>query len=223
PGGGLDLEKAQLHQRELEEGVGSHQLSFTILNQSGEGIIQHLSSADGAILQEKLVSLNKRWGAIKAVVMERQQRLKEENPALSEYRRKKNDEFTIWLEQAASVIRVNPALDNKEKLNALKAFNKDLGTQSEKVEWLNRAAPDMLALKFLSAQDREKLSTRLRTINISWAQVSREVPENIKDLERGLYYPTYTTQPLMPTFPPVQKMVLVSSASEFPGVAKHVV
>ncbi|XP_077342532.1 utrophin isoform X4 [Lithobates pipiens] len=222
PGGGYNLEKAQLHQQELEEGVSSHQLSFTILNQSGEGIIQHLSSADGVFLQEKLASLNKRWGAIKSEVMERQQRLKEENPALSEYRRKM-DEFIIWLEQAASVTRVNPALDNKEKLNTLKALNKDLGTQSEKVEWLNCAAPDILALKCLGAQDREKLSTRLRTININWTQLSREVPENINDLERGLYYPTYTTQPLLTTFPPVQKMVLVSSASEFPGVAKHVV
>lgn len=222
PGGALDIEKAQLHQRELEEGVSSHQLSFTILNQSGEGIIQHLSSADGLFLQEKLVSLNTRWGAIKSEVMERQQRLKEENHALSEYKRKM-DEFTIWLEQATSMIRVNPALDNKEKLNALKALNKDLGTESGKVEWLNHAAPDILALKCLSAQDREKLSSRLRTLNISWTQVSREVPENIKDLEKVLHYPTYTTQPVLPTYPAVQKMVLVSSASEFPGVAKHVV
>ncbi|KAM5163774.1 utrophin isoform 3-T3 [Mantella aurantiaca] len=221
PGGGLDLEKAQLHQRELEEGVGSHQLSFTILNQSGEGIIQHLSPADGVFLREKLASLNRRWGAIKSEVMKRQQRLKEENPALSEYRRRM-DEFTIWLEQATSVIRVNPAVDNKEKLHALQALNKDLGTQSEKVEWLNRAAPDMLTLKCLSVQDREKLSARLRAINISWTQVSREVPENVKDLERVLYYPTYTSQPVLPTYPVVQKMVLVSSASEFPEVAKHV-
>ncbi|XP_018411868.1 PREDICTED: utrophin-like [Nanorana parkeri] len=222
PGGALDLEKAQFHQRELEEGVSSHQLSFTILNQSGEGIIQHLSSADGVFLQEKLASLNKRWGAIKSGVMERQQRLKEENSALSEYRRKM-DEFTIWLEQTTSMIRVNPALDNKEKLSALKALNKDLGMQSEKVEWLNRAAPDMLALKCLSTQDREKLSARLRTLNISWTQVSREVPENIKGLEKDLYYPTYTPEPVLPTYPAVQKMVLVSSASEFPGVVKQAV
>ncbi|XP_068088193.1 utrophin isoform X3 [Hyperolius riggenbachi] len=221
PGGTLDVEKAQLHQRELEEGVSSHQLSFTILNQSGEGIIQHLSTADGEFLQDRLATLNKRWGAIKSEVMERQQRLKEESPALSDYKRQM-EEFTIWLEQATNVMRVNPTLDNEEKLLALKALNKDVEVQSEKVEWLNRAAPDILTLKNLSAPDRDNLSARLRAINVSWTQVSKEVPENIKDLERVLYYPTYAAQPVLSTYPAVQKLVLVSSASEFPGEPKHV-
>lgn len=30
-------------------------------------------------------------------------------------------------------------------------------------------------------------------------QVSRQVPENINDLERVLYYPTYTSQPVLPS------------------------
>ncbi|XP_069625224.1 utrophin isoform X1 [Ranitomeya imitator] len=220
-GGNLDLEKAQIHQRELEEGISTQQLSFTILNQSGEGIIQHLSATDGQFLQEKLTSLNRRWSAIKFEVMDRQQRLKEESPALTEYKRKL-DEFTVWLDQATNVLRVNPTLDNEERLSEIKAVSKELRVQSDRAEWLNRTAPDILAMKRLSAQDREKLSSRLRTINVTWTQVSREVPEKIKDLEEVLYYPTYATQTVLPTtFPAVQKMVLVSSASEYPGVSKH--
>ncbi|XP_040285503.1 utrophin isoform X2 [Bufo bufo] len=218
--GVLDLEKAHVHQRELEEGISSHQLSFTILNQSGEGIIQHLSAADGQFLQEKLSSLNRRWSTIKFEVMDRQQRLKEESPALTDYKRKL-DEFTIWLDQATNVLRVSSALDNEERLNEVKVLSKDLEIQSNRAEWLNRTAPDILAMKRLNAQDREKLSSRLRTININWAQVSREVPEKIKDLEQVLYYPTYATQSVLPiTFPAVQKMVLVSS--EYPGMTKNV-
>lgn len=221
-GGILDLEKAQVHQRELEEGISTYQLSFTILNQSGEGIIQHLSATDGQLLQEKLSSLNRHWNAIKFEVMDRQQSLKEESPALSDYKRKL-DEFTVWMDQATNVLRMNPALDNEEKLNELKAISRELEIQSDKAEWLNRTAPDILAMKRLSAQDREKLSSRLRTININWTQVSRDVPEKIKDLEHALYYPTYATQSVLPTtFPAVQKLVLVSSASEYPGMTKHV-
>ncbi|XP_069810343.1 utrophin isoform X2 [Dendropsophus ebraccatus] len=222
PGGAVDLDKAQLHQRELEEGVGTHQLSFTILNQSGEGIIQHLSPTDGQFLQEKLSSLNRRWSNIKFEVMDRQQRLKEESPAISDYKRKV-DELTVWLDQAADVLRVNPPLDNAERLNELKALSKELEMQSDKAEWLNRTAPDILAMKRLSAPDREKLSSRLRALNITWSQVSREVPEKIRGLEEALYYPVYATQSVLPTtFPAVQKMVLVSSASEYPGMTKHV-
>ncbi|XP_075718952.1 utrophin isoform X4 [Rhinoderma darwinii] len=221
-GGILDLEKAQVHQRELEEGISTQQLSFTILNQSGEGIIQHLSATDGQFLQEKLSSLNRRWSAIKFEVMERQLRLKEEIPALTDYKRKL-DEFTVWLDQATNVLRQNPALESEERLNEIKALRTELEIQNDKAEWLNRTAPEILAMKRLGAQDREKLTSRLRTINMNWAQMSREVPEQIKDLEQVVYFPTYATQTVLPTtFPSVQKMVLVSSASEYTGTTKHV-
>ncbi|XP_063774009.1 utrophin isoform X3 [Pseudophryne corroboree] len=221
PGGSLDLERAQIHQRELEEGIGSHQLSFTILTQSGQGIIQQLSYSDGEILQEKLAHLNDHWGAIKAEVMERQQRLKEESPALSDYKRKM-EEFAIWLEQTSNMIRVNHALGNEERLHELKALSNELETQSERVEWLNRAAPDMLAQKSLSAQERDKLSARLQTINMNWTRVSREVPERVEDLEQVSYYPNFAAQAVLPNYPAVQKLVLVSSSSEFLGGTKPV-
>ncbi|KAM9317369.1 utrophin [Gastrophryne carolinensis] len=220
PGGALDLEKAELYQRKLEEGFNSHQLSFTILNQSGEGIIQHLSTSDGVLLREKLASLNKRWGAIKSEVMERQQRLQEESPVVTEYNRRM-DEFTTWFEQTTSVMRAHPALDSEQKLQTLKALQKDLEVQSEKVEWLNRTAADMLTLKCLSSQDRDKILARLKTINVNWTQVSREVPENIKDLENASYYPTYAVQPMSSAHPMVQKIVLVSSAPHFADMPKY--
>uniref|UniRef100_A0A5F8G5S2 Utrophin n=1 Tax=Monodelphis domestica TaxID=13616 RepID=A0A5F8G5S2_MONDO len=52
----------------------SHQPSFSSLNQTGEDIIQKLSTADGSFLQDKLAGLNKRWNSIMTEVMERQQR-----------------------------------------------------------------------------------------------------------------------------------------------------
>uniref|UniRef100_A0A8C3T7G1 Utrophin n=1 Tax=Chelydra serpentina TaxID=8475 RepID=A0A8C3T7G1_CHESE len=55
---------------ELEEGVSSHQTSFSTLNRTGEGIIQKLSTTDGSFLQEKLAGLNKRWKAITAEICE---------------------------------------------------------------------------------------------------------------------------------------------------------
>lgn len=42
PGGSLDLEKARIHQQELEEGISSHRPSFAALNRTGDGIVQKL-------------------------------------------------------------------------------------------------------------------------------------------------------------------------------------
>uniref|UniRef100_A0A8C5WLA7 Utrophin n=1 Tax=Leptobrachium leishanense TaxID=445787 RepID=A0A8C5WLA7_9ANUR len=218
PGGTLNLEKAQIHQRELEEGVSTQQLNFTILNQSGEGILQHLSATDGDFLQEKLTGLNKRWGAVKAEVMDRQQRLKGENPAISDYK-KKMDEFVFWLERTSNATWMKPGLDNEERLTELKVMNVEMESQSEKIEWLNRAAPDIMAQKSLSPQEREQLSARLRTINVNWAQVSRDVPEKVKELEGLLYYPSYAAQTALHR--KNINVVLVSSASEIPVFPKH--
>ncbi|XP_075452708.1 utrophin isoform X3 [Ascaphus truei] len=220
PGGTLNVEKVQVHQRELEEGVSRNQLSFTILNQSGEGILQHLSATDGDFLQEKLAGLNKRWGAVKAEVLERQQRLKGESAAFNDYK-KKMDECVYWLERTTNAVRGNPALGDEERLQELKAVAKEMEKQSERVEWLNRTGPEMLAQKSFSPQKRETLSATLRTIHFNWTQVSREVPEKVKDLEERLYYPSYATQPALSTFPAVQKVVLVTSASEIPASAQH--
>uniref|UniRef100_A0A4W3HNI6 Utrophin n=1 Tax=Callorhinchus milii TaxID=7868 RepID=A0A4W3HNI6_CALMI len=64
----LDLEKAKMHQQELEEGLISHQPIHAAMNATGTNIIQQLSTADASLLQEKLNGLNKRWRAISAEV-----------------------------------------------------------------------------------------------------------------------------------------------------------
>uniref|UniRef100_A0A7N4PXW9 Utrophin n=1 Tax=Sarcophilus harrisii TaxID=9305 RepID=A0A7N4PXW9_SARHA len=48
---------------ELEEIISSHQPSVSSLNQTGEAIIQKLSSSDQKFLQDKVSGLNKRWNS----------------------------------------------------------------------------------------------------------------------------------------------------------------
>ncbi|XP_018118490.1 utrophin isoform X1 [Xenopus laevis] len=220
PSGNLDLSKAKLHQRELEEAVSSHQLSFTILNQSGEGIVQHLSPADGEFLQEKLAGLNKRWSAVKAEVMDRQNRLKADNTELNDFN-KKMDEFVMWLEKTTNVSQGTPTLDKEERLQELKVLTIEMEQQSERLDWLTHTGSDMMAHGNVSPQERENLNSRLRTINMNWTQVSRELQEKVKDLEESSYYPSYETQATLPSYTPVQHMVLVSSASEVPSLAAY--
>uniref|UniRef100_A0A8C3TBK2 Utrophin n=1 Tax=Chelydra serpentina TaxID=8475 RepID=A0A8C3TBK2_CHESE len=92
---------------ELEEGVSSHQTSFSTLNRTGEGIIQKLSTTDGSFLQEKLAGLNKRWKAITAEI-------------LMDYR-KKLDEFCCWLENVENSLEMRPTFNHEENLRELKA------------------------------------------------------------------------------------------------------
>ncbi|KAF7254186.1 Utrophin, partial [Varanus komodoensis] len=120
PDGRLDIETARIHQQELEEGVSSHQTSFLILNRTGEGIIQKLSTTDGSFLKEKLAGLNKRWKAITAEVMERQQRLKGEDQQLIDFTRKL-EEFSCWLENIENAQGEKPSISHEENLQELMA------------------------------------------------------------------------------------------------------
>ncbi|XP_018120690.2 utrophin isoform X2 [Xenopus laevis] len=220
PSGNLDLGIAKLHQRDLEEAMSCHQLSFTILNQSGEGIVHHLSPADGEFLQEKLTGLNKRWIAVEAEVMDRQNRLKAANTELNDFN-KKMDEIVIWLEKTTNVTQGTPTLNKEERMQELKVLTIEMEKQSEKLDWLNHTGADMMARVNVNPQERERLNYRLRTINMNWTQVSRDLLEKIKDLEESLYYSSYETQATLPSYTPIQQVVLVSSASEVPSLAAH--
>ncbi|XP_056200132.1 utrophin isoform X4 [Falco biarmicus] len=212
PDGSLDLQTAGLHQQELEEGVSSHQTSVSALNKTGEGIIQKLSATDGSFLQEKLAGLNRRWKAITVEVMDRQQRLKGENQQLIEYR-KKLDELRCWLENTENALDTRYTFDHEENLQELQVLSEEMEVQGDKLEWLNRTEPEVLLDKNVDLQEKDKLSDCLRSLNVRWNKVFREVPDRVRELEAFVGQSHLVTQ-AKPSG--VQKVVLVSSSLEIP-------
>ncbi|XP_040455463.1 utrophin isoform X4 [Falco naumanni] len=212
PDGSLDLQTAGLHQQELEEGVSSHQTSVSALNKTGEGIIQKLSATDGSFLQEKLAGLNRRWKAITVEVMDRQQRLKGENQQLIEYR-KKLDELRCWLENTENALDTRYTFDHEENLQELQVLSEEMEVQGDKLEWLNRTEREVLLDKNVDLQEKDKLSDCLRSLNVRWNKVFREVPDRVRELEAFVGQSHLVTQ-AKPSG--VQKVVLVSSSLEIP-------
>ncbi|XP_061480028.1 utrophin isoform X2 [Rhineura floridana] len=207
--GSLNIETARIHQQELEEGVSSHQTSFLTLNRTGEGIVQKLSVTDGSFLKEKLAGLNKRWKAITAEVMERQHRLKGENQQLLDFTRKL-EEFSCWLENVENAQEDKPIISREENLKELLSLIEEMDIQGEKLKWLNRNEPMVVSNKSVGPQERENISHRLRTLNIKWKKVLRELPNRVRELETHIHQ-----LHLVPSgYPVLQKMVLVSSAPE---------
>ncbi|XP_032999821.1 utrophin isoform X2 [Lacerta agilis] len=211
--GGLDLEMAKIHQQELEEGVSSHQTSFSTLNRTGEGIVQKLSTTDGSFLKEKLAGLNNRWKAITAEVMERQQRLKGENQPLLDFTRNL-DEFSCWLENIENAQGEKPTISHEENLKELMGLIEEMDMQGEKLKWLNKNEPELISNKSIGPRERENISDRLRTLNIKWKKVFREAPNRARELEAHVHQLHLVPQTMPPGYPVLQKMVLVSSASE---------
>ncbi|XP_032538254.1 utrophin isoform X4 [Chiroxiphia lanceolata] len=212
PDGNLELQRAGLHQQELEEGVSSHQTSVSALNRTGEGIIQKLSATDGSFLKDKLAGLNRRWKAITTEVMDRQQRLKGENQQLIEYR-KKLDELRCWLENAENALDTRFTFDHGENLQELKVLNEEMEVQGDKLEWLNRTEPDVLLDKNVDLQEKDQLSSCLQSLNVRWNKVFREVPDRVRELEAFVGKSRVVTQ----TKPSdIQKVVLASSSLEVP-------
>ncbi|XP_029818752.1 utrophin isoform X2 [Manacus vitellinus] len=212
PDGNLELQRAGLHQQELEEGVSSHQTSVSALNRTGEGIIQKLSATDGSFLQDKLAGLNRRWKAVTTEVMDRQQRLKGENQQLIEYR-KKLDELRCWLENAENALDTRFTFDHGENLQELKVLSEEMEVQGDKLEWLNRTEPDVLLDKNVDLQEKDQLSGCLQSLNVRWNKVFREVPDRVRELEAFVGQSRLVTQ----TKPSdIQKVVLASSSLEIP-------
>eukprot|EP00075_Anas_platyrhynchos_P020844 XP_027310097.1 utrophin isoform X1 [Anas platyrhynchos] len=212
PDGSLDLQTAGLHQQELEEGVSSHQTSVSALNRTGEGIIQKLSATDGSFLQEKLAGLNRRWKAITAEVMDRQQRLKGENQQLIDYR-KKLDELRCWLENAENALDTRFTFNHEENLRELQVLNEEMEVQGDKLEWLNRTEPEVILDKNVSLQEKNKLSDSLQSLNVRWNKVFREVPDRLREL-KAFVGQTHLVSQTKPS--DVQKVVLLSSSMEIP-------
>ncbi|XP_019509286.1 PREDICTED: utrophin [Hipposideros armiger] len=212
PDGGLDLEKARIHQQELEEGISSHQPSFAALNRTGDMIVQKLSPTDGSFLKDKLAGLNERWSAIIAEAKARRPRLKGESKQVMEYR-KRLDEIICWLTKAENAVLKRSTPELEENLQELTCLTQEMDVQGEKLKWLNRTELDMLSDKSLSLHERENISENLRTINSTWNKVCREVPSALKEC---MQEPCSVSHTRIAAHPSVQKVVLASSASDIP-------
>ncbi|KAM9005037.1 utrophin isoform X2 [Sarcophilus harrisii] len=213
--GGLDIEKARIHQQELEEIISSHQPSVSSLNQTGEAIIQKLSSSDQKFLQDKVSGLNKRWNSYVTEVMERQQRLKAENEQLLEFR-KRLGEINCWLSKAESALEKTPSSEKEDSIQELKDLIQDIEMQEENLKWLNKSELDILSVNTLSSQERDHISESLRILNIKWNKMYNEVPSTLRERELDVSGPHPVMQPKLSEHPAVQKVVLVSSTSEIP-------
>uniref|UniRef100_A0A667Z2P6 Utrophin n=1 Tax=Myripristis murdjan TaxID=586833 RepID=A0A667Z2P6_9TELE len=165
PDGQLDMETARRHQEELEEGLASHQPVLAVLTRTGEQIIGQLSAPDGPLLEEKLDALGQRWRAVSHQVLDRQR-----DPALSDLVRR-SGELALWLEQAEYAVSSLPVTATDKNLKELKALAEEMDMQNERLGWLNKHAPQILANPTVSPQDRDQHVGRLRAINLNWSKV----------------------------------------------------
>ncbi|XP_066556846.1 utrophin isoform X3 [Amia ocellicauda] len=185
PDGALDLEKAKMHQQELEEGLTSHQPIYSTLNQMGEGIIRQLSVPDSSLLQEKLDGLNNRWKNIYRETGERQHRLRAGDPQLIDFLRR-TDELALWLEQTECTLETLPVTATDKNLKELKALAEEMDAENEKLAWLNKNGNRILSSKNLSLHERDRHVTRLRALNMNWSKVTSELLDKVGEVEVNL-------------------------------------
>lgn len=212
PDGSLDLEKARTHQLELEDGLSSHQPCLIDVNQKGEDIVQRLRPSDASFLKDKLAGLNQRWSALVAEVKDLQPRLKGESKQVSGYR-KRLDEVICWLTKVENAVQKRSTPDPEENPWELTDLAQEVDAQAENIKWLNRVELEMLSDKNLSLCERDNLSENLRNINTTWTKICREVPSLLKTRTQD---PCSAPQTRIAAHPNVQKVALVSSASDAP-------
>ncbi|OBS80521.1 hypothetical protein A6R68_21275, partial [Neotoma lepida] len=197
---------------ELEEGISSHQPSMIAVNQTGEGIMQRLRPSDASFLKDKLAGLNQRWSTLVAEVKDRQPRLKGESKQVVGYRRRL-DEFICWLTKVENFVQKRLSPDPEENPQELTDLAQEMDIQAENLKWLNRAELEVLSDKNLSLRERDKLAESLRNANMMWNKICREVPSMLRTRTQE---PCSASQTRITAHPNVQKVVLVSSASDAP-------
>ncbi|XP_034555010.1 dystrophin isoform X2 [Notolabrus celidotus] len=185
PDGQLDLYSARQHQEELEEGLASHQPVMAVLTRTGEQIIGQLSSPDGPLLEEKLDTLSQRWRAVNRKVLERQRRLAGGDPALSDLVRRR-EELALWLQQTENAVSSLPVTATDENLRELKALAEEMDGHNERLGWLNKHAPQILASPSMSPQSRDQHVGKLRAINLNWSKVTHELLDRVGEVESNL-------------------------------------
>ncbi|KAJ8355724.1 hypothetical protein SKAU_G00185180 [Synaphobranchus kaupii] len=208
PDGAVDPEKVKAHQEELEEGLISHQPILSTLNQAGERIIGQLSAPDSNLLEEKLETLNQRWRNVHREIRERRRRLAGGDPAVAELARR-SEELALWLEQAECAAGALPvaAIATDKNLKELKALSEEMDAQNERMIWLNKNGPHILASKAVSLQERDHHMTRLRAINMNWSNVTRDLLDKVGEVETHL-------QGAPGTLSPSENQVLEASLRE---------
>ncbi|XP_057175633.1 dystrophin isoform X1 [Triplophysa rosa] len=179
PDGELDVHCARARQQDVEEGLASHQSVVVMLSRSGQHIIGQLSSPDSVLLQEKLDALRHRWINVQRQVSDRQRRLMCEDPAVVEVIQRTAG-LAQWLEQTEVAVATDTSL--KE----LKALTEEMDVQKETLSWLNKSGSRILSSSSLTAHDRDAHVNKLRQINISWSQVSRELLDKVREEEGRL-------------------------------------
>ncbi|KAM4713321.1 utrophin isoform 7-T7 [Anableps anableps] len=185
PDGQLNLGSARQHQEELEEGLSSHKPVLAGMTRTGEQIIGQLSSPDGPLLEEKLETLVQRWRAVNRQVLDRQRRLAGEDPALSDLVRR-CEHLAVWLEQAENAASSLPVSATDENLKELKALAVEMDAQNERLGWLNKHAPQILASPSVSTQSRDHHVGKLRAINLKWSKVTHELLDKVGEVETNL-------------------------------------
>ncbi|XP_034382901.1 utrophin isoform X2 [Cyclopterus lumpus] len=185
PDGQLDLNCARRHQEELEEGLVSHQPVLAELTRTGEQIIGQQSSPDGSLLEEKLDTLSQRWRAVNRHVLERQRRLVGGDPALSDLVRRR-EALAVWLEQAENAVSSLPVTATDSNLRELKVLAEEMDAQNDRLGWVNKHAPQILASPSVSLQSRDQHVGKLRAINLSWSRVTHELLDKVGELETNL-------------------------------------
>uniref|UniRef100_A0A8C7MMI6 Utrophin n=1 Tax=Oncorhynchus kisutch TaxID=8019 RepID=A0A8C7MMI6_ONCKI len=185
PDGQLDLDTARTHQEELEEGLASHMPVLAGLSQTGERIIGQLSAPDGPLMENKLEALGQRCRAVQRQVLDRQRRLAGGDPALSELVRRSGD-LALWLEEAECAVSSLPVTATDKNLKELKTLAEEMDAQNERLGWMNKNGPQILANQSVSPQERDQHMSKLRTINLNWSKVTQELLDKVGEVEGNL-------------------------------------
>ncbi|XP_064628408.1 dystrophin-like isoform X4 [Lineus longissimus] len=187
--GSLDMEVAQVHQKDLENGVRIHQRTVSNLNTTGSEIIKKSTSPDASLLTEKLESVNRRWRLVCSEVSDRKIRL-EDLSQIHDFQAASQD-LSYWLDETESVATaaLRPADDDflEDMLEKVKDRQADLTRKLHALQDVNDMGQRLLGQRILAKADRDKIQREINNVHNRWNAISMSLEEKRHILEEVLH------------------------------------
>uniref|UniRef100_A0A672PPP9 Utrophin n=1 Tax=Sinocyclocheilus grahami TaxID=75366 RepID=A0A672PPP9_SINGR len=157
--------------RDLEEGLASHQSVLAVLSRSGEHIIGQVPSPDAALLQEKLDALRRRWTHVEREVCERQR---------SGLSRCFSRVFTVCVCVSASVpsaVHMVSLMSEERRPSPELVGPSDLHqTATELADWL-LLIHQMLKSNIVTVGDKEEIHTTIGRLQVTKGDLEQRHPQ----------------------------------------------
>ncbi|KAG7239203.1 hypothetical protein INR49_029954, partial [Caranx melampygus] len=151
--------------------------------------IRDASPAEVTQIGDALTQLNAEWDRLNRMYNHRKGSFDRAIEEWGQFHCDMND-LSQWLTDTEALLSESVGPDGQLDLDSAQqhqeALAEEMDAQNERLGWLNKHAPQILANPSVSPQSRDQHVGKLRVINLNWSKVTHELLDKVGEVEANL-------------------------------------